>query len=398
MLPRGEGAKPRILLFSNWFAPGYKGGGSQLAAVNLVRTLIDQFDFWVVTSDRDAGDTQSYGVENGQWADVDGAHVLYLRPDLRRFCTIWSLVRSREYDLIHVNSVFSIVFAAYPLFARLLAASETPFVVSPHGEMASPALAKKPFRKSIYLKLARAAGLFRRAHWHATSMLEKQDIEHIWGNSADVAMAPLLPPAEIAKDISRRRPPKTSGKLRAAFLSRIDRMKNLDVAIEAVSAVPDITLDIYGPIGQQDYWLECRARIERSARPEAFTYREGVNPGEVLGLLSQHDLLLQLSQSENFGYSILESLAAGCPVLISDRTPWRNLIEAGVGFDVSLSETGKMQDYLIKMRDLDETVHAQWRKRARTYALDYVKSSPAQAATRAIYAAALSHTGTNGVV
>ena len=39
---------------------------------------------------------------------------------------------------------------------------------------------------------------------------------------------------------------------------------------------------------------------------------------------------------ENFGHVIVEAWTAGCPVLVSDRTPWRQLASHGVGWDVAL--------------------------------------------------------------
>ena len=42
------------------------------------------------------------------------------------------------------------------------------------------------------------------------------------------------------------------------------------------------------------------------------------------------------THGESFGHIIVEAWAAGCPVLISDRTPWRELREQGVGWDVPL--------------------------------------------------------------
>jgi glycosyltransferase involved in cell wall biosynthesis len=44
------------------------------------------------------------------------------------------------------------------------------------------------------------------------------------------------------------------------------------------------------------------------------------------------------SLGENFGHVIVEALSAGCPILISDRTPWRGLAERGVGWDLPLED------------------------------------------------------------
>ncbi len=59
-------------------------------------------------------------------------------------------------------------------------------------------------------------------------------------------------------------------------------------------------------------------------------------PDRVAEALRANHLLFLPTRSENFGHVILEALAAGCPVLLSDRTPWRNLARAGVGWDLPL--------------------------------------------------------------
>ena len=48
--------------------------------------------------------------------------------------------------------------------------------------------------------------------------------------------------------------------------------------------------------------------------------------------------LLSSTTQENFGHSIVEAWAHGCPVLISDRTPWLGLQEKGIGWDWPLDE------------------------------------------------------------
>jgi len=53
--------------------------------------------------------------------------------------------------------------------------------------------------------------------------------------------------------------------------------------------------------------------------------------------LSYHALLMP-SLTENFSYTVLESLQAGIPVLISDQTPWRDLQSQRVGWDLPLED------------------------------------------------------------
>ena len=77
--------------------------------------------------------------------------------------------------------------------------------------------------------------------------------------------------------------------------------------------------------------MRLRTTPKRSGKYMGIVKHERV--GEVF---AEHDLFLLPSLGENYSHVTCEALSAGCPVLISDRTPWRNLQQKGVGWDVPL--------------------------------------------------------------
>ena len=66
-------------------------------------------------------------------------------------------------------------------------------------------------------------------------------------------------------------------------------------------------------------------------------YKETIENDKVYGLFQQYHFMFMPTTGENFGHVIFESLVAGCPVIISDKTPWRNLTAQKAGWDISLS-------------------------------------------------------------
>ena len=46
-------SKPRLLIFCDWFEPGYKAGGPVRSIVNLVKTLENDLEIYIFTSDRE---------------------------------------------------------------------------------------------------------------------------------------------------------------------------------------------------------------------------------------------------------------------------------------------------------------------------------------------------------
>jgi len=58
---------------------------------------------------------------------------------------------------------------------------------------------------------------------------------------------------------------------------------------------------------------------------------------------------------ENYGHVIVESLIFECPVIISENTPWNNLENKGVGWDIELNQKQKWIDILRRCVTMSQT-------------------------------------------
>ena len=96
--------------------------------------------------------------------------------------------------------------------------------------------------------------------------------------------------------------------------------------------------------------------------------------------LSYHALLMP-SLTENFSYTVLESLQAGIPVLISDQTPWRDLEAQGIGWDFSLSDSGRWLQALEQLSGQSSEADAEQAHRALKYAREWGADYSRKAAT-----------------
>ncbi len=65
-------------------------------------------------------------------------------------------------------------------------------------------------------------------------------------------------------------------------------------------------------------------------------YLGELSPKEIRDEISQHHLLISTSLNENYGHSIVEALSMGCPVLISNQTPWKGLKDYNAGEELDL--------------------------------------------------------------
>ena len=53
-------------------------------------------------------------------------------------------------------------------------------------------------------------------------------------------------------------------------------------------------------------------------------------------------------------------MAAGCPVIISDQTPWRNLEKSLAGWDVSLQDESKILKVLHEAAEMNDETYNTW--------------------------------------
>jgi len=336
-------SRPIVLVFVRYYLPGFKAGGPVRSIDNLVGQLGDEFDFHVVTSDRDLGDTAAYpGVTSDARAQVGKATVTYLSPREQGFGGICRLLRATPHDVVYLNSFFDPVFSAVPLLVRRFGlAPHKPYLVAPRGEFSPGALALKAWKKQLYLRVVRTGGLYRNVGWQASSEYEAAEIVQAFDVNLDrIYIAPNPTPSgsdQCRTIASVHRDPGMP--LRIVFLSRIAPKKNLSFALRVIAQVHEpVVFDIYGPVADEEYWQRCQADIVSLPGHVQVNYRGAVPPDRVREIMSSHDLFFLPTLGENFGHVIAEALSEGTPVLIADTTPWRGLEAAGVGWDLSLDE------------------------------------------------------------
>lgn len=378
---------PVILTFVDYYLPGAKAGGALRSVANLVDRLGNELDFRLITRDRDEGDDEPYpSVSAGEWTKRGKAQVLYLPEHQMSLRGLRDVIRKTPHDAIYLNSFFSPRCTILPLLLRRAKAiAAVPTIVAPRGEFSPGALAIKKPKKLAYIAFARLAGLYGDVVWQASSSHEEKDIRRWWGKTARVMVAPDLP-SQPAGGLGSPRPAKRAGHLRVVFLSRISRKKNLLGALRALADVRgSVEFDIYGPLEDQAYWQEC----ERAAKdlPATVVVRQmGPVAHEKVGrVMSEHDLFFLPTFGENYGHVILEALTAGCPVLISDRTPWRNLEALGVGWDVPLELPGRFTQILEECAAMDADTHAKLSLRALDYGVQEASGDMALDANRALF-------------
>lgn len=329
----------KILIFVPNYFPGYKSGGIARTILNTVDWLGDEFEFFIITRDRDLGADQPYeGIECGVWLDHGKSKVQYLSPKELSLRSLLRIFSKYKFDIIHLNSFFDSVFTIkLLLLVRCGFFDPRKLVLSPRGEFVEGPLRIKYFKKSFYIKLSRFFGFYKKVFWHASSKHEADGI--IKAMSIPASAVHLAIDLPIKESVAIEPGVAKDGTLRVVFISRLTREKNLDGALRILSEVTrPMQFDIIGPKEDMQYWRECEALLGQVPSHVKIRYLGPISPDEVFEHLANYDLFLFPSRGENYGHVIAESLSVGTRVLTSKETPWRDLQADGVGWDFDVED------------------------------------------------------------
>lgn len=348
-------AKKKILIFISHYLPGYKMGGPLNSVQNIVSNLSEYFDFYIITSNRDFGDDVPYpNVVLNQWTNVSGSKVLYIRDGVKGLKDILFAINATKFDSIYLNSLFDVKFSIYIVFLRyfkLLTANK--IILAPRGELYKEALGFKRQKKFLYLKLIRYFGIYKNVCWHSSVESETDEIRRYFTSEADIIKAGVL--ADISNNLLKIKEPLFEfgeDTLKLIFLSRISKDKNIIFTFDVLEKVTiDLEFHIYGPIEDEDIWQECLSRMKKLPSNIVVKYFGSVDRQNVKSVLSKYDIFFLPTHRENFGHIISESLSVGTPVLISKNTPWLDLEEQKLGWDISLEDKNSFVQVIESYND-----------------------------------------------
>lgn len=350
-----------IVVVYQHFFPGFKAGGPIQSLVNMITALSDHYEFKVITTAFDLNDNIAYAeIRPNAWNTVS-------LPGCDRKIAVWyhasasigiakmlSLLRQASPHIIFLNGLFT-SWAWLPLILNKIGwLRRARVILSPRGMLQPGALESKALRKKIFLKLSKTAGLFNDLSWHATGRDENRDIENMVGENVHVAVAGNIPKRPLDSISASAKAP---GQLRLVYLSLIAEKKNLLFLINVLEKTrSEISLDVYGPVKESDYWERCRDAFNDLPANITVQYKGEIQPHLVQDTLQRYDALILLTKGENFGHALYESLSVGRPLITSYYTPWKDLETHQAGWNVAIEDGEKVSAALEEIAMMNATV------------------------------------------
>lgn len=359
--------KKDILIIMGRYLPGYKDGGPVRSIKNLVDYLGVEYNFRILTCDRDHGDVKPYpDIRVNDWNRVGNADVFYVKPG--GFTSKVIVELSNQSDLVYICGCFN-DYSINTLIANRLGKIKVPVVVAAMGLFSPMEFRLKYKKKKLFTMVFNMLGMFKKIYWSATSEMEISEIcQQVKAKKEQFFIAEDLPRSVDDTPIIKE---KQVGILDVVWISRIAPKKNLIGAIRILQKVKaSIKFTIYGPIHDEQYWNECKNELEKLPSNIKWKWEGNVDSEHVVDTLKAHHVFLFPTLGENFGHVIQEALSAGCPCIISDQTPWKNLEMQGVGYVFPLDDNQLFINAIEKYADMDsKSFHSIVNK-----AHDYAKS------------------------
>ena len=252
----------------------------------------------------------------------------------------WLRKHGGEYDRVVVNGIWQYLsFAVW----RRYAGSSIPYYVFPHG-MLDPWFKEtfplKHLKKWLYWPWAEYRVLRDAAGVIFSSEEERlQARKSFWLYRArekvsplGVEASPILPNAK-SEFLSRYSQLQNTRNL--LFLGRLHPKKGCDILLDAfarLSSRESTSLILAGP-DQIGWEKDLRRQVESLNLTDRVVFTGMLQGAMKQGAFASADAFVLPSHQENFGISVVEALAAGIPVLISNRVNiWREIDADRAGY------------------------------------------------------------------
>ncbi|MGM9598812.1 MAG: glycosyltransferase [Faecousia sp.] len=348
----------RLLIVSQCFYPSVNRGGPAVSVTNLAKALAAQMEVSVITASYESGTKQTYAQIHEGKNRLFGCDVFYLKDTSPK--ALERAMQEASPDTIYISSLFSGAYTVPAL--RYAKKKKIRTVLAPRGELQPQALHRKTVKKHFYLGALKLFGLMKNIGFHATSTQERAQIKKHFPKAQVFTAQNLV----IGGTEASRTREKKAGELYAVAVCRVHPIKGLDRAISALKTVKGrIVYDIYGPIEDEAFYRRCITLAQELPGNVKVRFCGAATPENIPQILQNSDVFLMPTQTENFGNAIVEALQNGCPALISDATPWKDLSEAKAGAALPIS--GDYAAVLQMFADMSEQEWLSWSVGARTY-------------------------------
>lgn len=340
----------RILHYTGIYAPAWSYGGPTRSVSTLCEGLAEM-GHQVSVFTTNAGLQDRADIPVGKPVRRGGVEVCYFPAAFDRMglqsrpLEAAVAEKAGEFDVIHVTGVWQPTSRAA---CRAAIKAGRPYVCSPRGALGRYSFTQKPWKKWPYYWLWERSNLNGAAAAHYTSRMELEEC-------ARLGLRPpgFVVPNSVNLDSWRRDEVKgrawrraqgiADGEFVMLYAGRLHHKKGLDLLIEAAKELPagkSWRLVLVG-YDEDGTGVQLARAFAEAGMADRLLILPGVEAEQLAAIYSAPDVFILPSRHENFGNVVVEALACGCPVMISDQVGAADQLEGLPGVSVLLRIPGR---------------------------------------------------------
>lgn len=326
----------KILHVSPSYYPAFKFGGPIMSIHILNKALVCKGeDVTVYTTD--AGFNSTNDIQLGTEYILDGVKIVYFKSNkfldfLNTTGYNFSINLTKalkkninKFDIIHITAVWN-----YPSYITSFYCIKykMPYIISPRGSLYPLTFNKKSWKKFPYYQIAAKKMIQMANAIHYTVEDEKrQTNENLGINNYSIIIPNGLDLQKFRNLYYKTKLienyPHLKDKKIILFLSRINWIKGLDLLIKAYYKIikerNNLHLLIVGDDDGDGYRKKVEEWVNNYGISSMVTFTGTLTDDDKLEAYAGSDLFVLPSYSENFGMVVVEAMACGLPVVISNK-------------------------------------------------------------------------------
>lgn len=257
----------------------------------------------------------------------------------------WLQQHVQDYDLVHLHSLFSYSSTMAGAYARR---AKVPYIVRTLGHLSRWGMTSRSRSiKQLSLSLVEKRLLNNAALVHYTSEQERNEA-HEFGINAPSCVLPLgieldnLHNDQVGSLTARY--PQLADRFVFLFLSRLHAKKGLDLLLSAFAELhgehPQIALVLAGD-GDEAFLQELHRTVSELKLSDTVVFTGFLDGKEKQMAFRGADIFVLPSYAENFANAVVEAMAVGLPVIVSDQVGVADAVQhahAGLVVPCSIKE------------------------------------------------------------
>lgn len=309
----------KILQITPYYPPDVNYGGPVMSVSALCEALVEAGAQVTVF-------TIAYGERPPRTEIINGVRVHYFKGDFGQPCQVsvqlWNAINreASHYDVAHLHTWWNIlIFRSL----QILKKKNVPAIISVRGMLSDysfdhrKTFIKRNFHQKAGINLLRGVGL------HATSESEAEEMSR--RSARPLEEVEIIPNLLSLTQAQHYEGPKEGFVL--GLLSRLHHKKGIDLLLEAVALVPEVTELVFGGTGDAEYEDWMRGEIKRLGLTGKVRFAGWISDNDKVDFFAGINVFILPSYNENFANVVAEAWSMAKPAIISTGVGLHGFLE-----------------------------------------------------------------------